>query len=69
MSGLPIIGPLLFPKTSTLAPIPPLSEPALSPDPDDKALKAKRRRRVAEQGLSSGRLSTTDQAPLGTTLG
>ena len=64
--GLPIIGPLLFPKVATLPPIP---EPAVAPDPDDEAIKTRQRRKSSRVRQRSGRLSTTDTAPLGTVLG
>lgn len=64
--GIPIIGPLLFPKVATPAPLPPIPEPAVAPDPDDKALKARQRRRTAQVRQRSGRLSTINTAaPLG----
>ena len=64
--GIPLIGPLLFPKVATPPPIP---EPAVAPDPDDKAIKARQRRKSATVRQRSGRLSTIDTAPLGTVLG
>ena len=73
-----VAGPLLSSlfsskKSSSAAPVeapPPIQEPATIPDPDDKAVKATQRRRVATQRQRSGRLSTinTDQ-PLSTVLG
>ena len=71
--GIPLIGPLLFPKVAAPAPapapIPPIPEPAVAPDPDDKAIKARQRRKSATVRQRSGRLSTIDTAPLGTVLG
>ena len=67
--GLPIIGPLLFPKTPAPAPIPPIPEPAVAPVADDEAIKAKQRRKVAQVRQRSGRLSTINTAPQGTVFG
>ena len=67
--GIPIIGSLLFPKTKTPAALPPIPEPAVAPVADDKALKAKQRRKVAQVRQRSGRLSTINTAPQGTVLG
>lgn len=65
-NGIPILGPLLFPKAEKLPPIP---EPAVQPDPDDKAIKAKQRRKSAAVRQRSGRLSTVGTEPQGTVLG
>ena len=68
--GVPIIGPLLFPKAPAApAALPPIPEPAVAPVADDKALKAKQRRKVAQVRQRSGRLSTINTAPQGTVLG
>lgn len=50
-------------------PIPPIPEPAVAPVPDDKAIKAKKRRQFAKVRQRSGRLSTINTAPQGTVLG
>ncbi len=49
---------------------PPIPEPAVLPDPDDKALKNAKRRKTAQRRQRSGRLSTinTDES-LSTVLG
>ena len=44
-------------------PIPPIPEPAVAPDPADKALNNRRRRRFAQQRQESGFLSTINTAP------
>lgn len=67
--GVPIIGPLLFPRVAKPAPLPPILEPAVAPDPDDRALKANQRRRSAGVRQRSGRLSTINTSPQGTVLG
>lgn len=67
--GFPIIGRLLFPKVAKPAPLPPIPEPAVAPDPDDRALKANQRRRSAGIRQRSGRLSTFNTGPEGTVLG
>lgn len=56
-------------KVAAVAPRPPIPEPAVAPDPDDKAIKARQRRKSATVRQRSGRLSTIDTAPLGTVLG
>ncbi len=51
-------------------PAPPqIPEPAVAPDPDDKAIKARQRRKSAGVRQRSGRLSTINTAPQGTVLG
>lgn len=57
------------PKPRAPAPIPPIPEPAVMPDPDDQALKVAKRRKSAQARQRSGRLSTINTAPLGTVLG
>ena len=60
---------LFPPKPAAVAPIPPTPEPAVMPDPDDKAIKAEKRRKFARIRQRSGRLSTINTEPLGTVLG
>ncbi len=74
--GIPILGPLLFPKMPQMPapaqlpePLPPIPEPAVAPVADDQALKAQKRRKFAQTRQRSGRLSTTNTAPQGTVLG
>ncbi len=57
------------PKPREPAPLPPIPEPAVMPDPDDKALKVAQRRKSAQRRQRSGRLSTMNTAPGGTVLG
>lgn len=64
--GVPVLGSLFAPDTPKLPPIP---EPAVAPDPDDKAAKAEGRRRRAQLSQQSGRLSTFNTEPEGTVLG
>ncbi len=54
---------------STPDPPPPIEEPAVAPDPDDKALQAEERRKRALLSQTSGRLSTFNTSPSGTVLG
>ncbi len=49
--------------------IPPIPEPAVAPVADDRAIKAKQRRKAARIRQRSGRLSTINTAPQGTVLG
>ena len=56
-------------KPAPAPPLPEIVEPAVMPDPDDKALKATRRRKAAAVRQRSGRLSTFNPAPGGTVLG
>lgn len=51
------------------APLPVIPEPAVAPDPDDKAIKIAKRRKVAQRAQRSGRLSTQNVEPQSTTLG
>ncbi len=69
MSLLP--GKALFstPKPAPVEPLPEIPEPTVMPDPDDKAINAKKRREFAQRRMRSGRVSTTSQAPQGTVLG
>ena len=69
MSLLP--GKTLFsaPKPARVEPLPEIPEPAVMPDPDDKAINARKRREFAKRRMRSGRASTTSQAPQGTVLG
>ena len=46
------------PKPPAPLELPPIEEPAVIPDPDDKARKAAQRRKFAERRQQSGRLST-----------
>ena len=75
VSSVVSVGSSLFgsKKSSSPAPAaeapPPIPEPAVLPDPDDKAIKASKRRKVAQRRLRSGRLSTTNTEPLSTVLG
>ncbi len=62
-------GKSLFSAPKPPQPLPPIPEPAVAPDPDDRAIKAAQRRRFAEQRQRSGRLSTINTAPQGTVLG
>ena len=48
------------------AAIPEVVEPAVMPDPDDQALKRRRRRKISQQRMRSGRMATTDSSSLGT---
>ncbi len=54
------------PAVQTLPEIP---EPAVAPDPDDKSIKNTKRRKAAQRRQRSGRLSTQNVEPQGTTLG
>jgi len=56
-------------KPAPVPPLPEIKEPAVMPDPDDKAIKAEKRRRFARVRQRSGRLSTINTAPQGTVLG
>ena len=49
--------------------IPPIPEPAVAPVPDDKAIKASKRRKFAAVRQRSGRLSTINTEPTSTVLG
>lgn len=49
--------------------LPPIPEPAVAPDPDDKAIKASERRKAAQRRQRSGRLSTMNTEPKDTVLG
>ena len=71
MISFTLPGKALFspPKPRASAPIPPIPEPAVMPDPDDQAIKAEKRRKFAAVRQRSGRLSTINTAPLGTVLG
>lgn len=64
-------GQFLFggPRPSAPAPLPPIPEPAVAPVPDDEAVKNRERRKFAQARQRSGRLSTINTAPQGTTLG
>lgn len=46
------------PKIPAAAPIPPIPEPALAPDPQDIRAKIRKRREFAIKRQGSGRLST-----------
>lgn len=63
-------GQFLFggPRPSAL-PLPPIPKPAVAPVPDDLAAKNRERRKFAQARQRSGRLSTINTAPQGTTLG
>ena len=71
MISLSLPGRSIFspPKPRAPEPLPPIPEPAVMPDPDDKAIKAEKRRRFARVRQRSGRLSTINTAPQGTVLG
>lgn len=62
---------ILTPKVKAAAPaqIPEVVEPAVMPDPDDKAIKVTQRRKAAKRRMRSGRLSTMDSSPQGTSFG
>lgn len=62
-------GKSLFSSPKPPAPLPPIPEPAVMPDPDDKAIKTEKRRRFARLRMRSGRLSTFNTAPGETVLG
>ena len=62
--------PGLFPKAAKAPQLPEIEEPAVMPDPDDKAAKVRKRRLASEVRQRSGRASTINTAPaLGTVLG
>ncbi len=57
------------PDVQPLPALPPIPEPAVIPDPDDKQAKIAARRRASLQRQRSGRLSTINTEPQGTVLG
>ncbi len=58
----------LFSSPKPPAALLPIPEPAVAPDPDDKAIKNAKRRKAATIRQRSGRLSTIN-TPQGTSLG
>lgn len=64
LKKIPILGSLFStPK------MPDIPEPAVMPDPDDEALKNRKRREFARVRQRSGRLSTMNVPPRDTALG
>ncbi len=59
----------LFSSPKPPPPLPPIPEPAVAPDPDDKSIQNAKRRKAATRRQRSGRLSTINTGPQGTTLG
>lgn len=57
------------PAVQPLPALPPIPEPAVIPDADDKQAKIAARRKASERRLRSGRLSTINTEPQGTVLG
>lgn len=62
-------GKTLFGGPKPQEPLPVIPEPAVAPDPDDKAIKIAKRRKVAQRAQRSGRISTINTEPQSTTLG
>ena len=69
LNPLNLLGDMFSMDIPAPPPLPEIEDPAVIPDPDDKARKAAQRRKHAKRRQQSGRLSTIHTAPTSTVLG